>query len=258
MPPPDTPPQPSSFAIGDTRPVQPQPSDEPMVTETAQSPQRATESRRDASDFSLGNLLRIAGIGTLASSLIAAVVSIATVLTAWSTEKSRLDAADKDRERQAAVAMREQENQQRLKERERRDINDAKLRELQTRYVDLALGTQLCLDYRVRVFGYLSAVLTASEKNWAASELERALERRKRIDGLEKQLDEAQGLSLTEVTSAAIEQFKASGAVAENATNLLAVFRRTNEEQIKALKLQLATAKAADPPCPEVRPTSPK
>ena len=114
----------------------------------------------------------------------------------------------------------------------------------------MALGRQLCLDYRVRVFGYLAAVLVDSEKVWAKSELQSAEAARKHIDSLRKQLGEAQA-NLVDPTQNAIEQFKASGPVIENTSNLLAVFRKTNEQKIKSIQAQLADLKTYDPPCNE-------
>jgi len=99
----------------------------------------------------------------------------------------------------------------------------------------MALGKQLCLDYRGRVFGYLAAVLQASEKSWAEAELQRAKDARTHIDDLKQKLGQAQ-MNLVSSTQNVIDEFKPSGSAADTASKALAANRRTNEDTIKSLQ----------------------
>lgn len=236
--------------LTESPPVPPNPPADGSENAQKGAPSNTTPPKVAESMFSWKGLLRIAGLGTAVPALITAGVSVATMVTNCTTEQIKVDANHKDRKLQAAVATQAREEKLEQDERERRDINAAKRRELQTKYVDMALGRQLCLDYRVRVFGYLSTVLGNSEKAWAEAELRRAKDAQNHIDSLKKQLGEAQA-NLVSPTQNAIDQFKASGPVVENTSNLLAVFRRTSEQNIRSIQAQLADVKADDPPCNE-------
>lgn len=193
-------------------------------------------------------LATVAGVGTAIPTLIAAGVSIATLLVSYATEAIKVDASYRESKLQAAVAAKAREDKAYQDDLERRNLNAAKLRELQTKYVDLALGRQLCLDYRVRVFGYLSAVLAGSEKVWAETELRDARKAQDNIRALRDRLGEARQ-NLVSQFQIAMQEFKASGVVADNVKSGLAVIRQTNEENIKAIEDQLAIAQRGDPPC---------
>ncbi|WP_139826239.1 hypothetical protein [Derxia lacustris] len=213
-------------------------------------PSEAPPPTQTESIFSWKSLLRIAGLGTVIPGLITAGVSIATMITNCTTEQIKVNANHEDQKLRLAVASQAREEKLAQDERERRDINAARLRELRTKYVDMALGRQLCLDYRVRVFGYLVAVVENSEKAWAQEELRKATEAQDRINALKNQLGEAQA-NLVSPTQNAIKQFQASGPIIESTNNVLAVFRQTNEQKIKSIQTQLADLKADDPQCYE-------
>ncbi|HOY03333.1 hypothetical protein [Zoogloea sp.] len=96
-------------------------------------------------------------------------------------ESEQLDRLKKyESERLARIDKLEAEAKQRARD------DEAKLRAMQTHYIDLALARTLCLDDRVRIFGYVAAIAKADEKAWAQRELDRAMKLRDERDEVEK------------------------------------------------------------------------
>jgi hypothetical protein len=102
------------------------------------------------------------------------------------TLAAKLESEQSDRlnkyesERLARIDKLEAEAKQRARD------DEAKLRTMQTHYIDLSLARTLCLDDRVRIFGYVAAIAKGDERAWAQRELDRATKLRDERDEVEK------------------------------------------------------------------------
>tara|TARA_B100001105_G_scaffold255283_1_gene253912 strand:+ start:5901 stop:6740 length:840 start_codon:yes stop_codon:yes gene_type:complete len=196
------------------------------------------------------NLLRIAGLGTVIPAFITAGVSFATMITTYATEQMKVQAHREDREHQDIAAQAARQAKLQDDQRERESVGQQKLRDLQTKYVDLGLDRQLCLDYRVRIFGYLSAVLKNDEKAWATTQLQQAQADLQKINDLKKAIADAK-LNLVSPTKIGFEKFKLSGAFVEGTDKVLDAYREYLRQSIDSYESNLRDAELNDPPCQE-------
>lgn len=131
---------------------------------------------------------KFAGLGTLISTLIAGAVSVATIFSNFATESIK---ADLTRETLRQKVQLDNESAKIKHEQETNDRTDRRIdrdREFRAKYVDLALGNQLCLDFRVRIFGYLRETLPDKEKVWAEDQYQSAKRDSDKIVELENSL----------------------------------------------------------------------
>jgi hypothetical protein len=172
---------------------------------------------------------------TTLSALISAFVGVGTWLTNYSVEHTKLGVEEASRE-----------DKLQTEQRARLDKIAADEQALRTKYVDMALGQTLCVDYRVRIFGYLSAVLTdPAQKVWAVGERNRAARARDTVAELRAQLDKKREQSVNRLADLTREFGK--GTWAQPVITAFDTEQKAIKSEIEQLQKRISDAEG--PPC---------
>jgi hypothetical protein len=156
-------------------------------------------------------------------------------------ESEQLDRLDKyQRDKLARLDKLEEQSAQRLRD------DEAKLRTMQTHYIDLALARTLCLDDKVRIFGYVAAVAKGDEKSWANRELDKAEKVREERDKVEEQKRGLLSAGVLEKLSRQLDTINLNGPGLASATE---ADIRNRAKDVIALGKRNEALKLVDIPC---------
>ena len=183
---------------------------------------------------------------TTLTAAVPALVAVLTWATNYTIEKSKLAAQEASQQTQLAQAKQARLDENAAAEQARLDELAAAQRALQTKYVDMALGRTMCIDYRARIFGFLAAVLSEPEqRDWAKGELKRTVDRQQMLSGLREKLDAKREASVS-LTAEFAKKYGKSG-LAKDIAEAFLLNQKHLEDEIVVLQKRISEAEG--PPC---------
>jgi hypothetical protein len=183
-------------------------------------------------------------VGVLGT-FISAVVAVLTGLTNFSIEQTKLAAEDDARQLRARAEKQAREDKLAAEREDRLDANKAAEQKLSAKYVDMALAEVLCVDHRVRIFGYLASALTDQDQRaWASRELKAARSEQEPLNSLR----EALGKLREESASLLVDLAKRYGkdTMFDPAVGGLEQQDETRQKEIALLEQRIAEADCPD------------